>query len=187
MEKKYINELSREELIKVFDANEKLRHDIIGDMIETEMNYVSEQLDYVKDSLSDWEIGAYGHNYISIRNADDFIKGLNEMDNSIPAFSDDESKILKDAVKLRYKYHNTNMYSDEFNELEEQVEAMANKLGSMLVKTYKRIFDGCYNRENQIDYFISFYSHARLDEHSCYIVPERNDYVLFEDVTKAYN
>jgi len=68
MEKRIINELNKDELTKVFEVNQKLQHDVMDDMQEEEIYWVGEQLDILKSTLQNWEIGVNQNNYIILKN-----------------------------------------------------------------------------------------------------------------------
>lgn len=186
MTKKYIKDMSKEELVKVFHANSKLKDDIYEDMVESEMLFVSEQLDYLRDSLSDWSIGTYNRNYMTIGDSDKFIEGMIKLDNSIPLLIEDDLPKLKEAVELRDKYRNTDVDSEEFEDLEEEVDEVAEELADLAVMRFTRRLDGLSKEEYQIDYFLDFYVDARLEEDGCYILADMKDYILYEDVVKSY-
>lgn len=186
MEKKYIVDMSAEELAKVFDANAQLRDEVQNDMVETEMNYVSEQLDFVRGSLHDWSVGAYNHSYIIVNDPDKFVEGMETMDKSIPALLEEDRPLLQEALDILETYRNTEMDTEEFDEAEMQLESIAEQLADRLVYRFSQTLDACcMDSERQLDYFIDFYSDARLDSESCYVDSE--DYVLKEDITKTYN
>jgi hypothetical protein len=183
MNKKYIGDLTKEELVKVFETNEKLRNDVSDDMVESEHLYAEEQMDFVRGSARNWSIGPGGHNYIGVSNADAFIVGLKEMDDSVPAFTDEEAKEIDAALKLREEYREEEMYTDVYDQLEEQLEEEAQKLADKLAAKFQRRFQDCFNRENKLDYFLDFYADTRLDA-DCYII--EGDYTLYQTVTNSF-
>lgn len=186
MNKKYIKDMNKEELTKVFHANSKLRNDIYEDMIETEMMYIGEQIDYLRDGMDDWSIGAYNRNYIYISNGDDFIKAVEEVEKSVPILIDDDKPMLDKALELRERYRSTNVYDDDFDEIEEEMEVVARELADLVVERFTRRLDGCSKEEYQIDYFIEFYADSRLEEDECYIMADNDSYILYEDMVKSY-
>ena len=184
MSKRFIGDLNREELKRVFENNEKLRSDIVEDMLDTEMYYIGEQLRYFNHSLSDWSIGVYNRNYMNISDSVKFIEGIFKMESSIPAFIDDDKPLLEDSKRLHDKYLNTNVYDDEFEEIEVKIDEIAKALADRLLQRFNEILEGCYNEEWQLDYFIDFYVDSRLDS-DCYI--EGDDYILKQDTVKHFN
>ena len=187
MNKKYLKDLNTDELTKVFHANKTLQNQIYDDMVDTEMSYISEQLDYLKDGISDWSIGVYNRNYINVSDADKFIESLDEVEKSIPILIDEDTPKLQGALELRDNYRNADMYSDEYDRLEEELDEVADELANLVTKRFTQVLDGCSKEEYQIDYFIEFYSDSRLDADSCYINADKNDYILYEDTVKSYN
>lgn len=187
MTKKYLKDLNNEELTKVFHANKKLRDNIYADMVETEMDYIGEQLDYLRDGLSDWSIGTFNRNYISVSDPDKFIEALGEVERTIPILTDDDTPKLKDALELREKYRNAEMYSDEYDELEDELREVADELADLVAKRFTKALDGCSKEEYRIDYFIEFYSDSRLEGDECYIKVDDGDYILYKDTVKSYN
>ena len=57
-----LNQLTKEELELVYDKNKKLQYEVFDDYQESEMYWITEQLDCFKSGLSDWSIGFNNHN-----------------------------------------------------------------------------------------------------------------------------
>lgn len=185
MNKKYLKDMSVEELKKVFNSNEQLRNDILDDMIDTEMFYIDEYLSFIRDSLSNWNIGVYDRNYITVSNLSGFIYGMEEMNNSIPVLIDEDTPLLTEALSILEEYRSVDMYTDEYEELEENLSNIVDKLSDRFIYRISQGLEGCYNEEYQLDYFLEFYSEARLDGDRCYI--DNEDYILKEYIVKHYN
>ena len=186
MEKRYVEKLSKKELVKVFDANAKLQEAVYKDMLESEMFWIGEQLDYIKDSLQNWSIGVYNHNYISVKDIDGFIDGLIDMDKSIPLFSNEGAKQIYEVERMRNEFYNKNCYDEDYEEAEEELEQAVKDLAEEVVKQFEERLSGCSDRNNLLEYFIDFYYDARMESGSMYI--QDDSYVLYEDVsyTKSY-
>jgi hypothetical protein len=187
--KKFISELTTEELKQVFKANHKLQGDVYEDMIDSEMHWIGEQLDYIRDSLRDWSIGAYGHNFIKIKDTDKFIAGLIKMDNGIPLFSDKDAKQIYEVEKLRDSFYNKDSDDEDYEEVEEELEEAVKELAEAVVDKFtQRLYD-CSNSDYQLDYFIEFYCDSRLEQDLVYIDDETDSFELFEDIgyTKSYS
>jgi hypothetical protein len=186
MTKKYLKDLSKEELTKVFHANSKLQGEIYDDMVESEMHWIGESLDYVREHLSDYSIGAYNRNYIRVKNADGFIARVEVMENEIPAFIDEDLPLLQKAYRVREEYREEEMYTDRYYELEEELEELAKAVADQLAYRFTQQLDGCYKEEYQIDYFLDFYLDARMDDTEYYITDD--SYTLYTDVsyTKSF-
>lgn len=186
MKRKYIEEMNKEELIKVFEANHKLQNDVYDDMVESEMHWIGEQLDYLRDGLSDWSIGAYNYNYIKIKDNDKFIAGLIKMDKEVPLFGDEEAKQIYEVEKLRDEFYNKDCDDEDYEDVEEEYEGAVQELAESVVKAFTRRLNDCGEHKYQLDYFFEFYADSRLEKDMFYI--ENDTYELFEDVsfTKSY-
>jgi hypothetical protein len=186
--KKYIEKLTKEELKLVFKANNQLQNDVYEDMIDSELHWVGEQLDYIRASLSDWSIGAYNRNYLKVKDNSGFIDGLIEMDKGIPLFSDKEAKQIYEVQELRDRFYEMPSDEDGYEELEEEYEAAVQELAEAVTDKFGQRLDDCSNSEYQLDYFIEFYADARLEEDLFYIDDEDDSYVLFQDIAyiKSY-
>ena len=69
---KYINELTDNEKRALIENNSALANMVYDDMIENEMYFITEQLDYIRDGLRDYSIGAYNRNIIIVSDAVEF-------------------------------------------------------------------------------------------------------------------
>jgi len=178
--RKYITELNKEELTAVFHANSKLQSDVADDMVETEGSYLQEQMQYLKKGLADWSLGAYGYNYLTISQERDFITAVEELEKAVPILIDSDLPILERAIKARDEFYYLDMDSDEWDEKQEEEEQAADELKERVLYRINQRFSGCYDKENQLDYFLDFYVHERLDQ-DCYI--EEGSYKLYKDVS----
>jgi hypothetical protein len=181
-----IEEMDRDQLEAVFNANQGLRQAITDDMIDTEMMWISDQIDFIRKSLSDWSIGINQHNYITVKDHDGFLDGMLKMDNSVPAFTDKEAEELHAVIALRDEVNSTNVYEDGFDELVEQLDTATEDLAGSLADNFTRRLEHCYGREAQFDYFLDFYAEERLDGTE-YI--QDDTFILYEDIsyTKSFN
>lgn len=184
MEKRYVEELSKEELVKVFKANARLQEAVYEDMVDSEMFWISEQLNYIKDSLHNWSIGVYNRNYISVKDIDGFIDGLIEMDKEVPLFED--TKQIFEVERMKNELYNKNCYDEDYEEAEKELKDAIEDLAQEVVKQFEKRLAGCLDRNNQLEYFLDFYYDARMESGSMYI--KDNSYELYEDVsyTKSY-
>ena len=72
---KYINELTDNEKRALIENNTTLQNMVYDDMIESEMDFISAQIDYIAPGLRDYSIGAYNRNIIIVSedNASDIV------------------------------------------------------------------------------------------------------------------
>jgi hypothetical protein len=181
---KYIKELTKEELKAVFHANQKLQEEITSDMVDTEHFYAREQLDFFDRSVVDYSIGPGGRNYITVRDAEKFIDGFQEMQKSVPLLPESFDEEIEKALELVEEYNDAEMYSDEYDELGERLEAKAEWLADKAARTFEDRFTDCYREENMLDYFLDFYVEERISK-DCYI--KDGEYTLYQDVTNSFN
>ena len=184
MRKRYVEELSKEELVKVFKANARLQKAVYADMVDSELFWIGEQLDYIKDSLQDWSIGVYNHNYISVKHIDGFIDGLIEMNKEVPLFED--TKQIFEVDRMINEFYIKDCYDEDYEEAEKELEKAIKDLTEKVVRHFEERLDWCLDRDNQLEYFLDFYYDARMESGAMYI--KDDSYELYEDVsyTKSY-
>lgn len=184
--KRYISELSLDELSKIFDANDKLRDDVLDDMIESEMFWIGEQLDCFRDYLSDYSVGTCSHVYIDVQSGkeEQFVDGVIQMQKDYCVLHDSENDFIAEIVDKIEVYNDAEMYSDEYYELENQIEEMSQLLADKIAKEFKSTLDGLLDYKLQEEYFCEFYAEERIAD--CYILADNDDYVLYKDITEKY-
>ncbi|QQO41252.1 hypothetical protein 015DV004_36 [Bacillus phage 015DV004] len=190
MTKIYVNEMTADMLENVFNHNTVLYSEVLEHMLETEMIWIQEQLEYIKNSLSDWKIGDYGFNYLVVADGleSEFLSGLEKMEKGVPLLSNDSQVKLERALELEDKYRNAPTDSDEFEDLEKEYLNMIEDLADTVTKEMTSRFDCCYEKDEQLDYFMDFYARNNLE--NCYIEEKDGviDYTLKEDIsyTESY-
>jgi hypothetical protein len=73
---KYIHQLTDNEKRELIENNSALANMVYDDIIESEMLFISEQLDHIRAGLRDYSIGACNRNYITVGNSVKFFDGL---------------------------------------------------------------------------------------------------------------
>jgi len=185
-----IDELTNEELRKVYDKNTRLQGMVMDDMADSEMFWIEEHLEYLRDSLSSWSIGQFNRNqHLRVGDASEFIYAYERLHKDMQPLPEKYSKMVERAVETADEYRYTDVNTDEFDELEEEVELVANEIAYALERLYTEALDDyCLDDDNAKEYFIEFYVEERMD--SSYYVNE--EYKLFKDVaytvdfTKAF-
>lgn len=176
--KKLISELTREELVKVFNGNEKLRTSVYDDFVEGEMSWIGDHIDYIKDSLNDWNIGTYNRNYLKISDCREFLNGVEQIQKDFCLLSEDEEDLLSKAVNVADTHYESEMYSDEYYQLENEMEDLSNKVAQKLINHWESNLN-C-SKETLEDYFVEFYSEERMIDEDYFV--DTDSYELFEEV-----
>lgn len=189
---KFVTELTKEELIKVFNRNSILQADVLDEMLDSELFWISEKMTYIQKYLSDWSVDANSPCFINVKTdyiaMRDFLYGLIEMQKNIPAFSEDKAELiierLEDALDA-YAY--APMNADNYEELEQDAMQATAEAAKELAKQFEEDLKWCFDKKHQLEYFLDFYVDARLNE-KAYVIPEEGTYQLYEDVhyTKSY-
>lgn len=172
---KRISELNNDELRKVFQENEKLQNEVEEYLTESEMYYISENLDRFRKYLKDWSIGFYNQNYIQIKDGfeSEFIEGVFDARNDYGFLSDEEFE----------KWQSVDFYEyDEWNDIHELNESLFNEFVEVVLNRFNEMTNiSNYDIE---DYFVEFYADAIMNDENFYVNYET--FELFEVVTKSY-
>ena len=103
-----LKELSNEKLFEVVSKNETLRRSFDDYVWESELDYISEKLEVMRDSLSTWEIGLNNPNFIRVKDYRLFVYCARECEKTY-GLSDKCSAILAHCEKLidtnLFEYH----------------------------------------------------------------------------------
>lgn len=185
---KLIEEMDDTELGKVFNQNKKLQYDVLDDMLESEMGYISEQLEPMKIGLSDWSVGTNSHCYMTIGDskASNFLEGLKQAQKDYCTLMDNDVYLIEEAENMLEEFNNAEYCSDEYYELEESLNLHLQEIADKITKMFEAQLNYCYGREEQEGYFIEFYSESRLEGNE---YTRDESYTLYEDVafTKSFN
>lgn len=186
MTKKYITDLSTEELTKVFENNKQLQYEVREDMIETEMHWIEDQLEYFKHALNDWNINSYDMVEFTVDNEVEFINGVARVEDAIPILIDKDLPILNNALEAVTALNNHTLAdeADQLDGLEEAVSYQAMELKIIIEHRWGEALDGCSEKEHQLDYFLEFYTHHRMDD--CFIESDDPSYELKELIVRSY-
>lgn len=183
---KYLNELNSEELKLVFENNSKLQEEVFNDMFEN-ANYWNEEY------LSCWERGAIDYcigwdrgTYFEVKDRQGFIDGLKKAQKTFGFLVDEWNEKINYTEHLISRLNNL-VYWDEVNEerLNNRIDELIEKLETACYKRLMSEYESCFDSENQLDYFLEFYSSERMDD-SFYV---DENYTLYEhiDYVKSYN
>lgn len=186
--KKFINELNEKELTQVFENNKKLQNDILEDMIETEMYWISEHLKSIENSLVDWSIGVNNPNYLKVdkNRYYEFIQGIKDIQRDFCFLCDDEDIFINLIENKINELNELEMYTNKYHELEKEIEEEIEVLSKKMIGQWKSNLNALFNKKNQLSYFLEFYADIRLSE-NCYIITSENSFTLYEDIFYSVN
>ena len=96
---KKFTEMNLQEIEQIVNRSKELRDQLESYIQECEMDFISDKLFPVKNSLSDWSIGFWDQNYINVKDYHDFVAGVRS---SVKSFgcSDRLEKLLSQCEKL---------------------------------------------------------------------------------------
>jgi len=174
---KYINQLTDNEKRALIENNNTLQNMVYNDMIENEMNFISEQLDHIRAGLRDYSIGAYNRNIIIVSDALKFLDGLEELQKNYCTLPDDMSDEIKRVLDARDRFRSIDMSYNNLYNLSVWLDQKAQYFADCITDYFSSCLDP--SRVDMISYFIEFYADERMDE-SYYI----NDGILYQTITK---
>jgi hypothetical protein len=180
---KKINELSREELQKVYDNNNKLQYAVYEDFEESQMFWVSEMLEYLKDSLKSWSIGFNNRDqHIRVKDFEKFVYCVEDLQKDTGFLPDDKAHVIEDAKKAIQEYdakQNDDIERDmsEWDKIESDYEEMQEEFTDEILSQFNKCCD--YKQSDIEDYFFEFYSNERMDED--YYIDD--DFILYEHIS----
>lgn len=181
---KYLNELTREEMDKVYNANDKLQYVIMEGIVEGEMFFISEQIEMISKYLSSWSIGQCNRDqHITVDSHEDFILALSEASEDF-SFSLEHTEEIAQARLLVVECQQEEDM-DKIEELEYQIERVSQRLANHIRDLYTSILDDyCLDDKNLKSYFYEFYADLRME--GAYI--QKGNYTLYEDISyiKSY-
>lgn len=109
---KTINDFTFEQQAQIVVKNDSLRDMFEQYLQECEMDYLSDKLDCIKNSLSDWCIEFYGRTYICVKDYYSFCLGVETSGKSY-GLSDRLEKLLSKCFKLHLAKSNLFEYYAE--------------------------------------------------------------------------
>lgn len=162
----YIDMLDTAARRDLIENNYALGNMVYDDMIESEMYFISEQLEYIKPGLKDWSIGPANHNYIKVKDALLFLDGLEELQKNYCTLSDDMQPEIDRVLAARDRFRTIDMGYYNLYQLSEWLDRKAQFFADWIADYFTRCLD--FDRASMIDYFLEFYAEERMD-HTFYI------------------
>ena len=175
---KYINQLTDNEKRELIETNGALQIMVYDDMIDNEMDFISEQLNHIAPGLRDYSIGSYNYNYLTVGNSVKFLDGLEALQKDYCTLPDELQPEIKRVLDARERFYEMSYNSKNYNLLDAWLEEKAQYFADCIAKYFTSCLDP--SRADMIEYFIEFYADERMDE-TYYI---NNDGVLYQTITK---
>ncbi len=158
---KKFSELTDEQLVSIVKNSKKMRDEFCEYIQDTEMSWIGDKLDCVRDSLSDYSIGYYDRNYINVRDYESFVDGVAQSSEWYGA-SDKLEKKLAQCQKLvgtnLFEYH-----AEQLKELwlKEELQSMCDFVEDICCKISNGDID---SKDDYFECFIESYSDYLYDE-----------------------
>lgn len=162
---KRLNELNSEELKLVFENNSNLQEKVFNDMFE-DIDYWNEEY------LSCWERGAIDYcigwdrgAYFEVKDRQGFIDGLKKAQCFFCFLADKWDEEINYTEHLINRLNNL-VYWDEVNaeRLNNRIDELIKELETACYNQFMAGYKNCFDSENQLDYFLEFYSKERMDD-----------------------
>ena len=159
---KYIHQLTDSEKRALIEGNSALANMVYDDMIENEMDFISEQLDHIRSGLRDYNIGAYNRNIIIVSDAVEFLHGLDQLQKCYCTLPDDVQPEINRVLAARDRYLYNDMSYNNYYMLGDWLDKKAQYFADCITDCFSQCLDP--SRDDMIEYFIEFYADERMDE-----------------------
>lgn len=159
---KRFSELSTEQLTNIVNSSTKLRNELDKFIQDYEMYWISEKLDYVRDSLANWSVGFYNKNFLKVRDYEAFVDGVEK---SIKDYGASEK--LEKKFRQVQKLTHTNLFAYTAEQLkklylEEELQSICNYVEDASYELYQgKVGEKC---RNYLECFFDDYNDYLYDE-----------------------
>lgn len=150
--KKYLSELSRDELKSLFDNNSLLRGVIWENAIDNVDFWISEKLSNF-GRKNDYCIGTYGTNYIRVKDVSDFLEWVKNCNYMFEEFYGLESLIDK-AFTLNEKLLYWDLSDDNYYRVEKRLDEICDILADQFIENCTNEYDYYYKDENLFSFWL---------------------------------
>ena len=174
---KYIHELTDNEKRELIETNGALANMVYDDMIENEMYFISEQLDYIRAGLRDYSIGAYNNNIIIVSDALKFLDGLETLQKNYCTVPDELTPEINRVLAARDRFYLMSYNNKNYDALNAWIDEKAQYFADCITACFSSCLDP--SRADMIEYFIEFYADERMDD-TFYI----DNGILYQTITK---
>lgn len=174
---KYINQLTDNEKRALIENNSALQNMVYDDMIEGEMLFVSEQLNYIAPGLRDYSIGSYNYNYLTVGNSVKFLDGLEKLQQYYCTLPDRMTTEIYTVLAARERFYLMDYNNKNYDMLDAWIDEKAQYFADCICNYFSSCLDPSH--DDMVNYFIEFYADERMDE-TYYI----KDGILYQTITK---
>ena len=174
---KYINQLTDNEKRAFIENNNTLANMVYSDMIDGEMNFITEQLNYIAPGLRDYSIGSYNYNYLTVGNSVKFLDGLETLQKNYCTLPDEMNNEIKRVLAARERFYLMSYNNKNYDLLDVWIDKKAQYFADCITNYFSCCLDP--TRDDMINYFIEFYADERMDN-SFYI----DNGILYQTITK---
>ena len=154
--KKLLNKITNnEELLKVYNNNEKLKTEVYNNWADDMMFWADNYLQIINDSLSNYSYSIYGmiNNFITVKDEVLFVESCKKLQNDYCFFDDNMSKYLELISQKQSELYFMEYDNKNYEQLKEwlviKVEHIAKSFITNLNKNFK-----CTSLDLE-DYFIN--------------------------------
>lgn len=178
----YLNELTTDELKKVYENNKGIRDIAFNLYSELIWGYVEEYTSEFDGRYVSIYFDSYDHPIINVKDTYSFIDGLKSMQYKYGAFAEEEAKKITDFEILFDSLADYDYDSDEYTDCETKIELAERELVDILTKILRDELDCMYVEDDIIEYFVECID--LNDDYADIYVDD--DFVAYETITKCY-
>ena len=150
---------------------------VYDDIIENEMYFISEQLNYIAPGLRDYSVGSYNYNYITVSNSVKFLDGLEQLQTNYCTLPDDMQPEIDRVLAAQERFYFMSYNNKNYDALDAWIDKKAQYFADCITDYFSRCLEPSH--DDMISYFIEFYADERMDE-SYYI----KNGILYQTLTK---
>lgn len=185
MKRYYLKDLKNDELIKIFNNNEKLKNQIIDSYYEDQMYWQSEYYNILlnyKDNKSNFNYNDYYTSfYLTIKDGLKFLENINF--NEIKDYFNIEDIEKIDKIEKKYKkelnyINRCNYYSDNFYKHNEIIDQLASDLLKIIENELHK-FENYDFKDIEI-FFIDEIKENTYYEN--YYIKNKKDFIVYEKI-----
>ena len=174
---KYIHELTDNEKRELIENNATLQNMVYDDMIENEMYFITEQLNYIAPGLRDYSIGSYNYNYLTVGNSVKFLDGLETLQKNYCTVPDELQPEIDRVLAARDRFYLMSYSNKNYDMLDAWIDKKSQYFADCITDYFSSCLD--LSRADMIEYFIEFYADERMDD-TFYI----DNGILYQTITK---